>query len=51
MLPLLLAAFAVKPSLDHPPAITGNCNPARVRFTGHISADLGDKGHITGSVG
>ena len=39
MLPLLLAAFALKPTLDHPPAITGNCNPARVHFTGHIRAD------------
>jgi hypothetical protein len=39
VLPLLLAAFALKPTLDHPPAITGNCNPARVHFTGHIRAD------------
>jgi hypothetical protein len=39
MLPLLLAALAVKPTLDHAPVITGNCNPARVHFTGHISAD------------
>ena len=39
MLPLLLAALALKPTLDHPPAITGNCNPARVHFTGHIAAD------------
>jgi hypothetical protein len=39
MLPLLLSALAVKPVLDQTPAITGNCNPARVHFTGHISAD------------
>src|SRR4051794_37762379 len=39
MLPLLLAAFALKPTLDTPPAITGNCNPSRVHFTGHIRAD------------
>ena len=37
MLPLL-AALALKAALDHPPAITGNCNPARVHFTGHITA-------------
>jgi hypothetical protein len=36
---LLLAALAVKPTLDRPPAITGNCRPARVHFTGHIAAD------------
>ncbi|MCX6627447.1 MAG: hypothetical protein NTW28_07445 [Candidatus Solibacter sp.] len=39
MLPLLLTALALKPTLDHPPAITGNGHPARVLFTGHISAD------------
>ena len=39
MLPLLLTALAVKPTVDRPPVITGNCNPARVHFTGHISAD------------
>ena len=39
MLPLLLAALAIKATLDHPPAITGNCNPARVHFTGHIAAE------------
>ena len=39
MLLLLLAALAIKPTLDHPPAITGNCHPARVHFTGHIAAD------------
>jgi hypothetical protein len=39
MLPLLLAALAVKVTLDHPPVISGNCNPARVHFTGRISAD------------
>ena len=39
MLLLLLAALAVKPTLDRPPAITGNCHPARVHFTGHIAAD------------
>ena len=36
---LLLPALALKAALDHPPAITGNCNPARVHFTGHITAD------------
>ena len=40
MLPLLLSALAVKPILDQTPAITGNCNPARVHFTGHITADV-----------
>ena len=39
MLLLLLAALAVKPTLDHPPVVTGNCHPARVHFTGHIAAD------------
>ena len=39
MLLLLLAALAVKPILDRPPTITGNCHPARVHFTGHITAD------------
>ena len=39
MLLLLLAALAVKPTLDRPPAITGNCHPARVHFTGHIAAN------------
>lgn len=39
MLPLLLAALALKPTLDSPPVITGNCHPARVHFTGHIRAD------------
>ena len=39
MLALLLAAVAVKVTLDHPPVISGNCNPARVHFTGRIAAD------------
>ena len=39
MLPFLLAVFALKATLDQPPAITGNCHPARVHFTGHITAD------------
>ena len=39
MILLLLAALAVKPTLDRPPAITGNCHLARVHFTGHIAAD------------
>ena len=38
MLPFLLVALATKPTLEHPPVITGNCSPARVHFTGHISA-------------
>ena len=37
MLPLL-AALALKAAVDHPPAITGNCNPSRVHFTGRITA-------------
>ena len=39
MLPLLLIALALKPTLEHPTVITGNCNPARVHFAGHIGAD------------
>ena len=39
MLPALLASLALKATLDHPPVITGNCNPARVHFAGHIIAD------------
>ncbi len=39
MLPLLLAALSLKPTVDHPPAISGNCHPARVHFTGHIGAN------------
>ena len=35
---LLLAALAVKATVNKP-AITGNCNPARVHFAGHIRAD------------
>jgi hypothetical protein len=37
MLPLL-TALALKATLDHSPVITGNCNPARVHFTGQIAA-------------
>ena len=36
----LVSVFAIKAALDRPPAITGNCNPARVHFTGHITADV-----------
>jgi hypothetical protein len=39
VLDLLLAAMSVKAVLDYPPRITGNCQPARVHFTGHITAD------------
>lgn len=35
---LLLAALAIKATVTAP-AITGNCNPARVHFTGHIRTD------------
>lgn len=38
MLPILAAALALKASVDHPPVITGNCNPARVHFTGRVSS-------------
>jgi hypothetical protein len=38
MLLLLLAAISVKPVLDEPPRITGNCRPARVHFTGRIAS-------------
>ncbi len=38
MLPLLLAAISVKPILDYPPKITGNCHPSRVHFTGRITS-------------
>jgi hypothetical protein len=36
---LLAAALAVKAMVDTPPRITGNCDPARVHFTGRISSD------------
>jgi len=36
---LLAAALAVKAVLSPPTIIAGNCNPARVHFTGHITAD------------
>ena len=39
MPPLLLAALAVKLTLDHPPVISGNCNPARVHFTSFSKAE------------
>ena len=35
---LLLTALAIKATVTAP-AITGNCNPARVHFSGHIRAD------------
>ena len=38
MTSLLLAALALKATVTAP-AITGNCNPARVHFAGHIHAD------------
>jgi hypothetical protein len=38
VLPLLLAAISVKAVVDDPPRITGNCHPARVHFTGRITA-------------
>ena len=36
---ILIAALALKAVIDQPPAITGNCHPARVHFTGHIESD------------
>jgi hypothetical protein len=35
----LAAALAIKAMVSTPPEITGNCNPARVHFTGRISND------------
>jgi hypothetical protein len=37
VLPLALAAITA--TLDPSPQLTGNCNPTRVHFTGHISSD------------
>jgi len=31
--------FAVSAALDPAPAVTGNCNPTRVHFSGHIRSD------------
>ena len=36
---LLAAALAVTALLDPAPTFTGNCNPTRVHFTGHITSD------------
>ncbi len=36
MVPLLILA-AVSAVLDPSPALSGNCNPTRVHFTGHIT--------------
>jgi hypothetical protein len=36
---LLPAALAIKAIVSTPPQITGNCDPARVHFTGRISND------------
>jgi hypothetical protein len=36
--PLLLFA-ALSAVLDSTPAVSGNCNPTRVHFTGHIKSD------------
>src|SRR5450631_2759837 len=38
MLALVAAGLALKAALDHPPVITGNCNPARVHFTGRVTS-------------
>jgi hypothetical protein len=35
----LVVAAALAAILDPSPTLTGNCNPTRVRFTGHITAD------------
>ena len=35
---LLLAALAIKITLTSPPAISGNCSPTRVHFTGRIES-------------
>ncbi|HXA49511.1 MAG TPA: hypothetical protein VNV86_04365 [Candidatus Acidoferrum sp.] len=42
MLPLLTLA-AVTAVLDPVPVMTGNCNPTRVHFTGHIASDIAGK--------
>jgi hypothetical protein len=36
---LIAAALAVKITLSAPTVIAGNCNPARVHFTGRIASD------------
>jgi len=41
IVPLLLAA--VTASLDPSPSLSGNCNPTRVHFTGHINSDTPGK--------
>ena len=38
MVPILLLA-AVTAVLDPTPTLTGDCNPTRVHFTGHIASD------------
>jgi hypothetical protein len=41
IVPLLLAA--VTASLDPSPSLSGNCNPTRVHFTGHITSNTPGK--------
>jgi hypothetical protein len=36
LLPLALAVIA---AIDPAPAVTGNCSPSRVHFTGHLTSD------------
>lgn len=36
---LLTAAFAVTAVIEPAPTLTGNCNPTRVHFTGHIASE------------
>jgi hypothetical protein len=39
----LLTLAAVTAILDPAPVVTGNCNPTRVHFTGHITSDIAGK--------
>jgi hypothetical protein len=39
----LLTMAAVTAVLDPVPAVTGNCNPTRVHFTGRISSEIAGK--------
>jgi hypothetical protein len=40
---LFASTFGVEITLDSPATITGNCNPSRVHFTGHIIASAPGK--------
>src|SRR3954452_6860039 len=39
----MLPALALTVTLNSPPAVTGNCNPTRVHFTGQIASDAPGK--------